>query len=458
MTTPTSPPTTRRALLGAGAALGVGVPLLATGALPAAADERSSADETRPASAARRAASGGSGRAALGFLQQVTDAYATEGPRLAQSYDDARLGDIGFIYDNALTCLALLASGDWTRARAVGDALLHAQDRDPEQDGRLRQAYHVAPFANPGSAPVPGHEYGFTGTAVGDMAWTGLALAHLAHQTGRAPYARGLESIARWIVARTRSTTGLGGFTFGETAGLEGHKSTEHNIDLFALFRLVASVTGDRTWLAHSEHARAFVRAVWNAEDGHFWTGSDDGATINKASAQRPLDAQTWYWLSVGEPRHRACLDWARTCLATTDTPVRANSSLRGSFAVSGVGFSTGTLSTDVTARVGGKEWNPKPDDGAVWFEGTAQLALALHVRDAPKDRVRAEALMEQVRSTQGRLGAGQTFHGRGTTGGVVAASSPLDTGFGFDYSQNLHVGATSWFLLAAMRSNPVRF
>ena len=458
MTSRTSMPTTRRALLGAGAALGVGVPLLASGARPAAADDRAPADDARQASAERPAASGASGRAALGFLQQVTDAYATKGPRLAQSYDDARLGDIGFIYDNALTCLALLAAGDWTRARAVGDALLHAQDRDPEQDGRLRQAYHVATFATPGAPPAPGADYGFTGTAVGDMAWTGLALAHLARRTGRASYASGLGRIARWVVDRTRSTSGLGGFTFGETPGLEGHKSTEHNIDLYALFRLVATVTGERSWLAHADHARAFVRAVWNAEGGYFWTGSDDGATINKSPAQLPLDVQTWYWLSVGERRHRACLDWARTCLATTDTPVRVNSSLRGSFAVSGVGFSSGTLSTDVTARVGGKEWNPKPDDGAVWFEGTAQLALALHERDAPKDRTRAEALLEQVRATQGRLGAGQTFRGRRTTGGVVAASSPLDTGFGFDYSQNLHVGATSWFLLAAMRSNPFRF
>ncbi|SEQ03252.1 hypothetical protein [Microlunatus flavus] len=450
MTSPTtgrtSPHPTRRALLGAGAALGASVPLIAARTLPAAAADQGSAHADRSA------------RAALHFLQQVTDAYATKGPRLAQSYDDSRLGDIGFVYDNALTCMALLAAGDRARARAVGDALLLVQDRDPTGDGRLRQAYHVATFAKPGTAPVPGNEYGFTGTAVGDMAWTGLALAQLAHATGHAPYRRGLLRIARWIVDRARSTSGLGGFTFGETAGLEGHKSTEHNIDLYALFRLVARVTGEPSWLEHAEHARAFVRAVWNAEDGFFWTGSDDGATINKAAHQRPLDVQTWSWLSIGEQRHAGCLDWARTTLATTDTPLRTNSSLRGSYAVSGVGFSSGTLSTDVTVRVGGQEWNPKPDDGAVWFEGTAQLALALHRRNAPDDRARARILLEEIRSGQDRLGATQTFHQKRVTGGVVAASSPLDTGFGFDYSQDLHVGATSWYLFAAMRSNPFRF
>lgn len=450
-TPPTTLRTSRRTLLGAGAALGAAVPLLAAGALPAGADD------ARPRLARDQSVSRRSSRA-LGFLQQVTDAYATSGPRLAQSYDDSRLGDIGFIYDNALTCIALLSAGDPTRARAIGDALLYAQDHDPEQDGRLRQAYHVGAFINPDRTPNPGWEYGFTGTAVGDMAWTGLALAQLAHRTGAAPYAAGLQRIARWIVDHTRSTSGLGGFTFGETPGLEGHKSTEHNIDLYALFRLVAQLTGETSWLDHAEHARAFVRAVWNAEDGFFWTGSDDGATVNTAPTQWPLDVQTWSWLSISDKRYSACLDWARTCLATTDTPLRTNSSLRGTYAVSGVGFSSGSLRTDVTAKVGGKDWNPMPDDGAVWFEGTAQLALALHRRNGPDDRAFASVLLEQIRSSRGRLGAGQTFHGRATTGGVVAASSPMDTGFGFDYSQDLHVGATAWYLFAATRFNPFRF
>ena len=175
--TPARP--SRRAVLGAGAALGAAVPLLVTGTSPAVA----AAPQNLPggSSAAARSA-----RSALTFLQQVTDAYATKGFRLAQSYDDSRISDIGFIYDNALTCMALLAAGDVTRARAIGDALLYAQDHDPEQDGRLRQSYHVGAFVNADKTPNPGWEFGLTGTAVGDMAWTGLALAQLAHRTGKA--------------------------------------------------------------------------------------------------------------------------------------------------------------------------------------------------------------------------------------------------------------------------------
>jgi hypothetical protein len=38
---------------------------------------------------------------------------------------------------------------------------------------------------------------------------------------------------------------------------------------------------------------------------------------------------------------------------------------------------------------------------------------------------------------------------------GVVASSSVLDTGFGFSYRPVLHVGITSWSLIAALVVNP---
>jgi hypothetical protein len=40
----------------------------------------------------------------------------------------------------------------------------------------------------------------------------------------------------------------------------------------------------------------------------------------------------------------------------------------------------------------------------------------------------------------------------------VVAASSPLHTGFGFGYYPNLHLGATSWLVFAGTGVNPYRF
>lgn len=451
MVVPARPGPSRRHILGAGAALGVAAPLAGVGLLPAAADQTRGGWPHEP--------DGRSVAAAFSFLQQVTDVYKTSGPRLAQSFDDSRISDIAFIYDNALTTIALLAGGDETRARAIGDALLYAQAHDEKfTDGRLRQAYHANSFVNPDGTAHFGWEFSLTGTAVGDMAWTGLALAQLARRTRDRRYLDGLLKIAHWIVDNTYSTTGLGGYTFGETGGLEDHKSTEHNIDVYGLFRLVARLTGDRSWNAHADHALGFITQVWNDADGFFWTGSDDGSAINKLGTQLPLDVQAWFWLSVGDRRYDRCLDWARTNLATTDTPLRTNSALTGNYAVSGVAFASGTFRTDVTRKVGGHDYTPLPDDGAVWFEGTGQLALALRLHGTAADRRAADDLLDQVRSAQATLGGSQTFNQKKTTGGVVAASSPLDTGFQFDYSQNLHIAATSWYLFASLGFNPYVF
>jgi hypothetical protein len=383
--------------------------------------------------------------------------------RLAQSYqDESGLDDIAFIYDNALTALALIAAGDLARARAIGDALMYAQSHDQSfTDGRLRQAYHANTFVNTDETAHFGWEFGLTGTAVGDMSWSGIALAQLARRVPRGPYLDGALKIGRWIFDNTYRTTGLGGYSFGRTGTdqPDEHRSSEHNIDVYAFFRLLARLTGDGRWNARARHALEFVEAVWNGDDGFFWTGSNDGLAVNKNPKQLPLDVQTWFWLAIGKRRYAECLDWASTNLRSTDTPLRINSALRGNDTFTGVAFASGTLRTDVDARVGGtEEWRPYPDDGGVWFEGTGQLALALRKRDRSADLASSDALLATLRTAQQKLGAGQTFGRKRIDGGIQAASSPIDTGFGFAYHPHLHTAATSWYVFAATGFNPYRF
>jgi hypothetical protein len=437
----------RRALLGTSAALGVG--LTAMGAEPAGAGPR------RPPSGADRA----SLRRAVSFLQGVLDAYRSSGPRIAQSYvDGSGLRDLGFVYDNALALIALLRAGDLTRARAVGDAFVYAQNHDDGQqsDGRLRQTYHADTFQNADGTAHSGWELGLTVSTVGDMSWAGIALAQLARRTRRPEYRDAAVRIAEWVEARA-SDAGLGGYTFGEHPDLRGHKSTEHNIDVYAFFRLVAELTGDRRrWTAGAEHAWEFVERVWNADDEFFWTGSNDGSTVNTLASQFPLDAQTWAWLAARDRRYAGALDWAAANLATTDTPLRLNSELTGNQVVSGVAFASGSVAADTSAPI--DPYHGNPDSGAVWFEGTSQLALSLADRNRGGDRAAAEELRAAVRWAQAELGGGQEFGGKRVDGGVVAASSPMNTGFGFGYYQHLHVGATSWYVFAATGTNPYRF
>jgi hypothetical protein len=435
----------RRLLIGGGAALGVG--LTALGTEPAdAAPGRLSASWNQK-----------SVRSAIRFLKGVTNAYHTTGPRLAQSYrDGSGLVDTAFVYDNALAIIALLNAGEGAAARVLGDGLLYAQEHDEDYtDGRLRQAYHADTFIKPNGTVNFFWEYGFVGTAVGDMSWAGIALAQLARSTGIGRYRAGALKIAEWIQANAHSTSGLGGYTFGETANLEKHKSTEHNIDVAAFFRLIHILTGDREWRRRADHAWAFVERVWNDEDGFFWTGSDDGSTINKLGTQLPLDAQTWSWLARRQAAYAKALDWGASNLVTTDTPLRVNSALTGNQTVTGVAFGSGSLQADPTVNI--DEWT-KPDSGAVWFEGTSQLALALADRNRRGDKVAAQGLLDAVIWAQDELGVGQQFGGRRIDGGIVAASSPMHTGFGFGYYPNLHVGATSWFVFAGSGVNPYLF
>ncbi|GIG41185.1 Tat pathway signal sequence domain protein [Cellulomonas phragmiteti] len=414
----------------------------------------------------------GSERAAVAFVRAAADAYPAlnTGPRLAQSYaDELGLFSTAFVYDNALAICALLADGRRSSvdsARIIGDGLVFAQDHDPDHtDGRLRQAYNVGPYTFYDGTPQPdgfvradgsanvGAQFGFLGTAVGDMAWPGIALLHLFRATRDARYLTAAVRIGEWITSTTWSTAPLGGFSFG-VDGVDApvpNGSTEHNVDCVAFFTMLRKATGERRWTDASEHALAFVDRMWEPGSGWFWTGTNDGVEINRDPV--PLDPATWSRLAIRERRYDGALDWAGQALAVTDDPSAATSQLPADAGrISGVTFSTASLTSTAT-------YNDTPvHPQGVWLEGTAQLATSLLDRDRRGDRQRADWLLGQVRRAQDTLGAGQRLGGAPVDGGVVAASSLLDSGFGFGYFQVQHVGATAWFLLASNAANPMRW
>ncbi|MFJ9908391.1 Tat pathway signal sequence domain protein [Streptomyces sp. NPDC101152] len=456
MTGSQGPGISRRALIGAG--LGAGAAVLTAQSGTAAAADGSSAP-----------------RRALAFLSAAMDAYPDHGTvRLAQSYtDQAGLFSTAFTYDNALVILAGLAAGTADgrrRAVALGDALLYAQAHDPGyDDGRLRQAYNVGPYtfydgsAQPdgfvradGTANV-GTQFGFTGTAVGDMAWAGIALGALAGRTGERRFLTGAVRIGEWIERTARSDQPLGGYTFGVNGANEKQpfSSTEHNTDLVGLFGRLARLTGDGVWSERRARAKAFVEKMWEPSGGFFYTGTNDGVTVNRSPV--PEDTQTWTRLALPSPAHTRSLDWAATHLAVLDTADRPGSTVPAGQSYEGVTFSSASLLANENAPIASGQ--PKPDRNGVWFEGTAHLALALRDRCAPGDEARARRLIASLERAQDLLGVGQTLGSAAVAerSGVVSASSPLDTGFGFGYYPYRHTGATAWYLLAVARANPLR-
>jgi hypothetical protein len=269
--------------------------------------------------------------------------------------------------------------------------------------------------------------------------------------------------LGQWVVDHAFDPVGLGGYTFGvdpKNQRIVGTKSGEHIAAVHALFtNLLAPLTGDAIRATYGAHARQFLERLWNAAGGFFHVGSNDGSTINDSVIAQ--DVQSWAYLTLLDPAFAAGLDWAKTNLATTDTPYALNSHLQGRLRLTGVSLST--TSRRAIERSSAAEPEPNPD--AVFCIGTSQLATALLARrnaftDLPTfhgDFFTAGEYLSSVELGQAELTRGQTvngiplFEGRG----IVAASSVLNTGFGFSYRPFVHLGATSWYLYGARAVNP---
>ena len=361
------------------------------------------------------------------FLYNMMDTYATGSTiRLPPSYVSTstfNAGDVGYLYDSDVMIIALLKRGnttDLSRAEVLGNAIVSAQAHDPIGDGRLRNSYHTDPFIDTsGSVDIND-----TGSYTGIQAWTGMALVQLYHSTGVRSYLTAAKSLAAYIQTTTNSTTGSGGYTAGiNSSGTTlTYKSTEHQIDLYAFFTMLASVSGDSIYTTDAAHAYTELMALWNSS-GYYYIGTlNDGATINTVDDPIPEDIQSWSYLATKLTTHEQSIDWVLTNLSVTS----------GNF--SGVAFDTGDHGT------------------GVWFEGTAHMATALQIRSLSGDATKATTLVDDLENAQS--------YGPNTDGlGIIAASINGLEADGVDqYYSALHVGATAWYCLAADSANPFTF
>ena len=300
------------------------------------------------------------------------------------------------------------------RAEVIGDGLLYVQAHDPAHDGRIRAAYAPSPLLGPGDVDATD-----PATLAGNMAWAGQALAQLYAATGAAAYLDGAEAIGNWVQAHCHDDRGPGGYTGGETAGGQKieWKSTEHNIDLYVLFTLLARETGAQVWSARAAWARRFIAAMWDGHQDHFDVGTTgDGVTPNKA--ELPEDINSWSFLALRDPAYAGSVTWIERNLAVS----------AGGF--SGVSYCTA-------------------DRSGVWFEGTAHLADALEFRGDPGDDALAARYLAGLYDAQA--------HGPNGDGlGIIAASKDgLSDCAGGSYYASLHTGTTAWYILAAKKVDP---
>jgi hypothetical protein len=345
---------------------------------------------------------------------------------------DKIITNMCFMYDNALALIAYLARGnqeDLRRAKILADAFVTAQNHDRYYiDGRLRNAYMSGDLLDhmTGKARLPGwwdtvtqtwYEDEFSvSTHTGNLAWTMIALLSYYEKAGGDQYLNAVKTLGNWIETNTRDSRGAGGYT-GGYQGWEPSpqklwwKSTEHNLDVYVVFMRLYQITGDQNWQNRAIYAKTFVEAMWNEAAGHFWTGTlEDGISINQQNI--PLDIQLWAFMALNS--YNQALTWAENHCHLIHH-----------------GFEGFDFNTDL--------------DG-VWFEGTAQMAVAYQINDE----------FNKSSFYTRELQRAQTSATNANNYGIVAACHDgVTTGFDWEYFSRLHVGATAWYIFAEMHYNP---
>jgi hypothetical protein len=359
---------------------------------------------------------------AYSFLYLMMDKYASGSTtRLVQSFDG---GDVGAFtdavtYDDALMVDALLArgnAGDLERAGVIGNAFVYVQAYDSSRDGRLRAAYSPKPLTKPSAVVATDRT-----SDVGNMAWVGQSLVQLYGRTHRAAYLTSATSIATWLQTNTEDARGAGGYTgdYLPSGAKIRWKSTEHNLDVYAFFTMLAAETGDGSWTTRAAWAKQFVASMWSAKQHRFFVGTGNNGVSPNASF-KPEDVNSWTYLAFENPAWASAPDWDVSNLSVT----------AGGF--SGVSFCSG-------------------DRSGVWFEGTAHLADALAIRNKPVDAAKAQAYLSTIELAQT---SGLNNDGLGI---IAASKNGLRDCDGDAYFASLHVGATAWYVMAASKTNPFK-
>lgn len=369
-------------------------------------------------------------RAGCNAIAARVDAYPGNTPVLLRSYDNQSgqgapsllpIRSAAFVYDNALAVIALLACHRPPQAERVGEALRLAAINDT----RLHDVYRAGVVE--GDKPLPNgwwessqrhwvnavDQYAGAyqdGTSSGNVAWTALALLALHHATGEIRWRTAAIHLADWVVTHASDTRGAGGFDGGVESLLlvprnALWKSTEHNIDLAALFAWLDRISAPGgNWNAQAKHARRFVAAQWDASSGHFWMGSmADG--VSPLHSPSPLDVQLWAQLLPDAPAAwRRALPWVK----------------------------------QVNAVDGGFSFTDARD--GLWTEGTAQAALVYRWvgNEAEADRLFVSIAQQ------------------GSLGGFLYATPAVRISAMYSYYYHRPcLAATAWAVIAASNRNP---
>ena len=368
-------------------------------------------------------------------------------PRLLKSYEsnqaenpnDLYIQNAAFSYDNALAAMAFISEGNQSDAEMIMDAFAYAVENDRFQPDRIRNAYSYGDIrALPGwqsGARLPGwydlenkeyyEDQYQVGTNVGNTSFVAMALLQYYIHYGGEEYLDTAKTIMDWVLQNCSDQSA--GFTAGYDGWPEGdashyyvytYKSTEHNIDAYAVFSELYAITSDERYREAAESARQFIVSMYDSEKGYFYTGTgEDGITPSKENVV--LDAQVWTLLSLG-------IDQYDPFSKALDTALEMKTS------------------------EGGYPFHAENTNGGWWPEGTAFTALALREIGKSTDALSALDALMNIQLESGAFPAATVSN--------LSTGFNLFTGEPWTYGENPHIAPTAWFIMAVNGFNPYSF
>lgn len=221
---------------------------------------------------------------------------------LVASYEgDATLEDWAFTYDQALAAQAFLVSS----MREEAERILDFYDTRAELfDGAFFNAYHAGD-----GTPVERSAH------AGPNLWVGLSALQHAHATKDRRFLPLARRIGDWAIGLQDTEGGIPG-----GPGVEWY-STEHNLDAYAFFELLAFETGDNRYRSAAERTLQWIKKyAYSQKEKRFNRGKGD-ATI-------ATDTFSWAIAAIGPERLKeigfdpeGIMEFAeKNCEVTADT------------------------------------------------------------------------------------------------------------------------------------------
>ncbi len=246
---------------------------------------------------------------------------------LIDSQDDPNGWNVGYTYDEALAAIAFTAYGSNLQAQAILSFLESAQDAD---------GGFVSAFDSANGNPAWSARY------VGNNAWVILAINYYTGRTGDRQFLGTATNCANWIL---QYQVADGSVSMGP--GNPTAYSTENMLDAWSALYHVSKIVTNMAYRQAADRLLSWLETdAWIDGEGYFAQGKNDPAAA--------LDPNTFGIMALGVAGTNGD-DYTRCFAKMVNTMYLTNDGFTG--------FSFDE-SSDTTM-------------GCVWFEGTAQAALA---------------------------------------------------------------------------------